>query len=284
MLFIRVDTRSICIYNKQRGVNMEIIEQFIMGKKEEQSLCEDGLFINDDFIAVFDGVTSKSNRTFGEKTGGRAAMEKAVEVMDYMPFDIDATELFEKINSAVLSLYDGESTGEAAVCGIVYSKHKNEIWSLGDCQCRINSQYYPHEKEIDTILSNVRAIVLEIAKIEGATDEELLKHDIGREFILPILKKQHLLANSDSRFGYAVLNGMSFDCNKIEIHTVNDGDTVVLASDGYPFLYSSLEQCENELERTIKENPLCDSSYVSTKGILPGNKSFDDRTFIKFIV
>ncbi len=261
---------------------MKITEQFIKGKKEDQNLCEDGLFISDDFIAVFDGVTSKSERTFNGKTGGRAAMEKAVNAMKNMTYDIDVAEMFEKINSAVLSLYDGEPTGEAAVCGIVYSNYKNEIWSLGDCQCRINSQYYPHEKEIDTILSQVRALTLEIARIEGATNDELLKNDIGREFILPILKKQHLLANYNGNFGYAVLNGTPFDSKKIEIHSVNKGDTIVLASDGYPFLHSTLEECEKELERTIKENPLCDNGYVSTKGILPGNASFDDRTFIKF--
>lgn len=263
---------------------MKIIEQFIMGKKKDQSLCEDGLFVSDGFIAVFDGVTSKSERTFGGKTGGRAAMEKALEAMEDISFDIEAKELFEKVNNAVLSLYNGESTGEAAVCGIVFSRHKKQIWSLGDCQCRINSQYYPHEKQIDTILSDVRALVLELARYEGATDNELMQNDAGREFILPILKKQHILANSKSKFGYAILNGAHFDSEKIEIHTVNNGDIVVLASDGYPFLYSSLEQCEKELERTIKENPLCDNGYVSTKGIAPDNKSFDDRTFIKFIV
>lgn len=263
---------------------MKILEQFIMGKKEDQSLCEDGLFINDDFIAVFDGVTSKSSRTFGGKTGGRAAMEKAVEAMSDMPFDIEAKELFEKINSAVLSLYNGEPTGEAAVCAIVYSRHKKQVWSVGDCQCRINSQYYSHEKKIDILLSDIRSLVLELARLEDATNEELIKNDIGREFIMPILKKQHLLANSDSPFGFILLDGSPFNSEKIEIHPVNEGDTVVLASDGYPFLYNSFEQCEKELERVVKENPLCDKDYKSTKGIMPGNKSFDDRTFIKFIV
>lgn len=263
---------------------MKIIEQFIMGKQKDQSLCEDGIFINHDFIAVFDGVTSKSSRTFDGKTGGRAAMEKALETMKSIPADIEKEELFTKINSAVLSLYNGESTSEAAVCGIVFSRHKKEIWSLGDCQCRINSQYYPHEKKVDTILSDVRALVLELARLEGVTDDELLKNDIGREFILPLLKKQHILANSSSRFGYNVINGTPFSDDKITIHKVNDGDTVVLASDGYPFLYTSLDECEKELEKTIKENPLCDKLYKSTKGILSDNNSFDDRAFIKFIV
>ena len=52
---------------------MKIIEQFIEGKKQNPSLCEDGLFINDHFIAVVDGVTSKSDALFDNKAGGRAA-------------------------------------------------------------------------------------------------------------------------------------------------------------------------------------------------------------------
>lgn len=264
---------------------MKIIEQFIKGKNENSLLCEDGLFINDDFIAVFDGATSERNGDFNGRTGGRAAMEKAVEIMHKAPADIDAVTLFVKINNGILSLYHGESTGEAAVCAIIFSRYRNEIWAVGDCQCRINSQYYPHDKEVDTVLAKVRAIVLELARLEGKTDEELMSNDIGRQFIVPILKKQHLLANSDSRFGYAVLNGTPFDKNKIEIHPVNDGDTVILASDGYPFLHSSLEQSEKALADTIKENPLCcDEKYEATKGIYNSNSSFDDRTFIKFIV
>lgn len=41
---------------------MKIIEQFIKGKREEQSKCEDGYIIKDNFIAVVDGVNAKGNR------------------------------------------------------------------------------------------------------------------------------------------------------------------------------------------------------------------------------
>ena len=43
---------------------------FIQGKYGQPFLCEDGLFTNDHYIAVIDGVTSKSNFTHeGMKTG-----------------------------------------------------------------------------------------------------------------------------------------------------------------------------------------------------------------------
>ena len=45
---------------------MEILEKFIFGKKQDK--CEDGYFINDDFIVVVDGVTSKGKKLWDGKT------------------------------------------------------------------------------------------------------------------------------------------------------------------------------------------------------------------------
>lgn len=263
---------------------MKIIEQFIEGKKQDPALCEDGLFINDHFIAVIDGVTSKSDALFNNKAGGRAAMEKTCEVLSKADPESEAVDLFININKAVKSVYPGEPTGEAAAFAVVFSKAKNQIWRVGDCQFMINSNLYVNEKVFDRIVSDVRSLVLELARIEGKTDKELSDNDIGREFIMPVLKNEHLLANSKSRFGFTVLNGTDFDLSQIQIYDVKEGDTIVLASDGYPFLCSSLRESEKKLFETIRDNPLCDKEYSSTKGLIPGNSSFDDRTYIKFRV
>ena len=57
---------------------------------------------------------------------------------------------------------------------------------------------------------------------------------------------------------------------------------VVLASDGYPLLRPTLQQSEQDLDRLLKEDPQCCRLYESTKGLKPGNKSFDDRTYVRF--
>ena len=36
-----------------------------------------------------------------------------------------------------------------------------------------------------------------------------------------------------------------------------------------------------ELERIIKNDPLCIDIYKATKGVMKGYKSFDDRTFVR---
>lgn len=50
-------------------VMIKIHEFSILSKTGDASLREDALVINDDFIAVIDGVTSKSNLWNGKKSG-----------------------------------------------------------------------------------------------------------------------------------------------------------------------------------------------------------------------
>lgn len=261
---------------------MKIIEKFIMGKQEDQALCEDKLVVTESFIAVIDGVTSKSTRSFGGKTGGIAAAEAVVNEITKFPCDITLKCAVSRMTQAVAALYNsGEERGSAAAGVIILSLFRNEIWSIGDCQCIINGEKHLHEKKIDILLSQKRAETLEKAVANGVTEEELLENDIGREKILPILKEQHKYANATGEFGYAVINGTPVPEELIVTYRVNKGDTIVLASDGYPVLCDTLSESEKLLAEEIKNNPLCYKSYKSTKGLKQNQISFDDRTYIK---
>ena len=59
---------------------------------------------------------------------------------------------------------------------------------------------------------------------------------------------------------------------------------IVLASDGYPFLEPTLAASEVALAEQIANDPQNIHSFIATKGIVEGNKSFDDRTYIRFSV
>lgn len=260
---------------------MDIIEQFILGKKNDPSLCEDGILITDNFIAVLDGVTAKSNRTFYGKSGGRAAMEVAKAVIESSPSITEKEILFRNVNNAIRSLYEGTNHGEAAVCLCIYSNFFKEIWSVGDCQYLVNGKYYCDEKEIDRIYSRVRAAILEKTEREGNLTDG---RDPGREFIMPLLKNQHLFANGNGKYSYPLLNGGSFNADRIISTKVSEGDTVILATDGYPKLFDSLEESESYLSYVIKNDPMCCKLHLSTKGIEKGNVAFDDRAYVKFIV
>lgn len=264
---------------------MEIIEKFICGKKAETFKNEDLLLITYDFIAVVDGVSAKNGRLFDGVTGGRRAAEKVCETVTAFDENITAKEAVEKITTAISGLYEeGEPKGAAAAGAIIFSRERNEIWSVGDCQCLINGELFAHEKEIDRINSDVRALILEMAKRDGKTQAELQENDVGREFIMPILENQHIFANKTGRFSYGVFNGEPVPDEHIVIHKVKAGDEIVLASDGYPKLFTTLSESEEYLEKMLKENPLCDGEYRSTKGKAEDNISFDDRTYIRFRV
>ncbi len=264
---------------------MEIIEDFTCGKKAVFSKNEDMLLITYNFIAVVDGVSAKNGRLFEGVTGGRKAADKVCETIVLLDKNATAKEAVEKITQAIAELYEeNEPKGAAAAGAIIFSKERNEIWSVGDCQCLINGKLFSHEKEIDRINSDVRALVLEMAKREGKTREELLKNDLGRDFIMPILENQHIFANKTGKFSYGIFNGTSVPNEHIIVHKVKEGDEVVLASDGYPYLKESLEESERLLKEEMENNPLCDGEYRSTKGKAEDNISFDDRTYIRFRV
>lgn len=264
---------------------MRIIEKFIKGKNENQALCEDRLIVTEDFVAVIDGVTSKSTRSFDGKTGGVAAAEAVCDEICKFPCDITVENATERLTKAVASLYEkDEEKGCAAAGVIILSLARNEIWSIGDCQCIINGEKHLHEKAIDIVLSEKRAEILKNAVSKGITEYELLDNDIGREEILPILKNQHKYANTLGEFGYAVINGTPVPKEMIVTYSVKKGDTIILASDGYPVLCETLKESEKLLREEIKNNPLCYKAYKSTKGLKQNQLSFDDRTYIKIII
>ena len=64
---------------------------------------------------------------------------------------------------------------------------------------------------------------------------------------------------------------------------VSSPNEVVLASDGYPFLRPTLAESEAALAEQIANDPQNIHSFIATKGIVEVNKSFDDRTYIRFL-
>lgn len=60
---------------------MEVIEKFLKGKYNKEELCEDGICITDDFIAVIDGVSSHSNFTYNNKKLGKIILDILLEAI-----------------------------------------------------------------------------------------------------------------------------------------------------------------------------------------------------------
>ena len=81
---------------------------------------------------------------------------------------------------------------------------------------------------------------------------------------------------------FSVIDGFPIALDKVRVINVSGAKEIVLATDGYPFLYPTLSKSEQALTRQLSEDPLCIGHFKATKGLMRGNQSFDDRTYIRF--
>lgn len=274
-----------------------LIESFIQGKTGSLELCEDKLLITEHFIAVIDGVTSKSEFMLDNKTTGQWAAELAGRCISGFEPEIDSLQAIERLTRSFKQFYIDHGRVELAAsqvserlaaCVVIYSRLRHEIWMAGDCQCLVDGeQYYRSFKRVDEIASEARALYVAAELLEGKTVEQLLDRDTSREYVLPLIKMGATFQNCPERheYSYAVIDGFEVKPERILVIRLGpDVREVVLASDGYPKLLKSLIESELYLQKVLDEDPLCYSEYKSTKGLARGNQSFDDRTYVRFAI
>ncbi len=272
----------------QEAVSLE--EVFIRGKRKGSDLCGDAICQGEHYFAVIDGNTPKGSRLWDGLPSDVFVAAYLKEQMEKMEPGLDAGEVITRLNQSLKDCYaEGEFETMAveerlSASVLIYSRDRREIWSFGDCAYRINGTFYRHEKKIDQVLSDVRGFYLETELMLGKTVDELLARDTGREMIMPLLKRQMLLANRDCLYGYDVLDGGDIHVGHIDKHVAKVGDHVVFASDGYPTLCETLAESERLLEEALENDPLCMHENRGTKAIESENRSYDDRCFLSFVV
>ena len=265
----------------------DITESFIMGKSGDEGQCEDVLVACEHFYAVIDGVTSKFPVKYEGKTAGRYCAELLAREISSLDKDADAITALEALDMAVKKAYgNSEITLENKMqaCVIIYSKARREVFNYGDCGLMINGTFMDHSKKIDSLMQELRSFTVMAYLNEGGGEDDLYEKDVGREAILAFLKKQSVFANKDGYFGYPVIDGTGINKSLIKTYSLKQGDKVVLASDGYPKLFSSLKESEEYLEFVLKNDPLSIKENMQTKMKSRESLSFDDRTYISFTV
>ena len=296
---------------------MKIIESKIVGKKSQES-CEDGMVITDDFIAVIDGSTSKTPKHLNpDMKNGRYAMMLISEyIREELKADASVDDFCQGVTAYIynkvyeklgvekrLKEYPEERLTASA---ILYSRSRNEVWMVGDCQAIIDGKLYENGKPYEEKIARKRVELIE----QGLSPAE------ARKQIEPLLIKAMLSGQNQT---YTVIDGFPIYREGVKVVSVSDScsvqnsvsssdscsvqDTVscsdsvsasdiipsssseiVLASDGYPFLKPTLAASEAALAEQIANDPQNIHSFIATKGIIEGNKSFDDRTYIRFSV
>lgn len=275
---------------------MKVIESKIEGKKSPES-CEDGLVVTADFIAVIDGSTSKTPHHLSpDMKNGRYAM---VLISEYIQHELKPESTVEDFCEGVTSyiynkVYRQQGIEEQmqahpeerlTASAILYSKAKNEVWMVGDCQANIDGKLYENNKPFEEIVARRRVELIR----RGFTPQE------ARKTIEPLLIQAMLEGQNKT---YTVIDGFPIYQKGVKVVSLNapqknvETDVadslplptkeIVLASDGYPFLKPTLAESEEALAHLLAYDPQCTHEFIATKGIVVGNKSFDDRTYIRF--
>ena len=294
---------------------MKIIESSIIGKKSQEA-CEDGMVVTDDFIAVIDGSTSKTPKHLNpDMKNGRYAMMLISEyIREELKADASVDDFCQGVTAYIYNkVYEKLGVEERlqehpeerlTASAILYSRTRNEVWMVGDCQAIIDGKLYENGKPYEQEIARKRVELIE----QGLSPAE------ARKQIEPLLIKAMLSGQNRT---YTVIDGFPIYREGVKVVSVSDSCSVqdsvqdsvpasdsvpcsdsvsasgtifvssseiVLASDGYPFLKPTLAASEASLAEQIANDPQNIHSFIATKGIVEGNKSFDDRTYIRFSV
>ena len=281
---------------------MKIIESSIIGKKSPEA-CEDGMVVTDDFIAVIDGSTSKTPKHLNpDMKNGRYAMMLISEyIREELKADASVDDFCQGVTAYIYNkVYEKLGVEERlkehpeerlTASAILYSRTRNEVWMVGDCQAIIDGKLYENGKPYEQEIARKRVELIE----QGLSPAE------ARKQIEPLLIEAMLSGQNQT---YTVIDGFPIYREGVKIvvlkvnpassgietyfqehpEPVSSPNEVVLASDGYPFLKPTLAASEAALAEQIANDPQNIHSFIATKGIVEGNKSFDDRTYIRFSV
>lgn len=268
---------------------MHIIEQYTAAKSTTTP-SEDAVVVNAYYAAVIDGATPKTSFRFaGGETPGHRAAQLIADAITSLPPAADAPEAVALISASMRDGVDFEqlqASNRPIASVAIYSAARNEVWMIGDCQLFLPelNEAYCENKVIDRLLSEWRRDIDRSMLSRGLlTEDEIREKDPGRAIIQHFITQQVRYQNRKDghRLAYVMLDGSSIDQQQIRVFPIPRGcHRLVLATDGYPKLFGTLEQTERHLAQLLQEDPLCIGPLLGTKGISPGNNSFDDRSYL----
>ncbi|WP_409500654.1 hypothetical protein ACJ7Z2_02230 [Mannheimia glucosida] len=279
------------LHNLEKGN----LEYFIQGKggagEKNNQICEDGLFFNDHYLAVFDGATDKSGKKYDGKKGGRVSRDIIQEVFQSLPAGTDKEKILALINEKFSEFYaknpdvDFKNTPHFRPTAtlIWYDFTQNELVAIGDSKARIDNVKYNDEgKYVDELNSALRVKILKDLKL---SNEQIEENDIGRFYIMPLLTRQSEFQNNPNApkaFQYWAIDGFEIPKEALKVWKFDKTPKVIeLSSDGYETYPEevSIEAYEKALEYQLKTDPLRIDN-PSTKGVAKGNYTFDDRAVL----
>ena len=274
---------------------MQVIEKFLRGKFDKEELCEDGICITEDFIAVIDGVSSQSQFKYNNKKLGKIICDILLEAIPKLDNNFDCYQSIDFLNDYILEFYkehdilekiSDDAANQPSASIIMYSKHYNQIWLVGDCMALYGNNILENKLEVDELYTKIRVMTIEYLLSTGYTEEELLEEDIARRFVQNLTKRQPYIRNKkyNSKYDYAVLDGFNKpDKDLIKcIDVPKDVEEIIFVSDGYRKPFNTLKESEEYLIHIKEVDPLCYKDFAYERGFYKNQVSYDDRAYIRF--
>lgn len=254
---------------------IEVIEVLSVAKSGVDELNEDGFVITDVVVAVFDGATDKSGAA--APTPGRRMMQALRDAAEGWGVETTADEMVACLNAVASEVGDGE------VVGALLHAPSRSLVRIGDVSVGVDGVFDVSTKRLDEVLARARAESLRAALDRGVTVDELRASDTGRAVIVDRLREQSRWCNDPQhKYGYAAFSAVKpVPDSMVEPFDVVDAEEIVLATDGYVCPQPTLEASEKLLTELIAHDPLRIDPPPGTKGVSPGNLSFDDRTYVR---
>ena len=269
-----------------------LLERFVKGKHLEED-CEDGIVVTPDFVAVIDGSTSKTaTRIDPNMKNGRLCMLSIAKYIENMPHETSLEDFCEGITKSIHDLYPADDSAFKAaphlrLCASValYSTYLNEVWLVGDCQCRIDEKCFDNPKPYEERIARMRSGVWKqmLNAHPDMVENGTIVHDYARDAVICELVN----SMKEENRSYAVVDGYPIFRQGIRVLSLPEDSkehSLILASDGYPVLATTLEESEKALRNLLRQDPYCVDKWLATKGLMKGNCSFDDRSYVRLII
>lgn len=220
----------------------EILESFTESKSKNASTNEDGYFISDSIIAIYDGATAKKEVEIDGLGSGLFIRQWLDAHLQLLHDQLTPSNVLSVLTKRLAEEWSHRAISPpypSASIAFVFIEHLTAI-SCGDIKLVIDGvEKGSASKKIDIITAGARAAHW---RLFGGNDER----DSGREFIHPLLEQQYLLANSSQTTGfeYACLNGTNIPGHLPKHHKILRKKHIILATDGYPKVLPTLAETE----------------------------------------
>lgn len=266
---------------------MRIIEQYCLGKRPDQSACEDFVVVEKWHCLVIDGMTTGGTALYDGSKPGRFCARQIAKAAAGLTPEMTVKETVEHLSLAVKNAQEtatktggGSARPSASVMG--YNHAQRIAWRVGDGHVRADGKDHLGSKEVDEASTAYRALIIKARLAAGQTREEITATGGEEDAASRLYLLQAHLANYYGDGGYGMIDGTEVPDAYIETWKVPKNTQVVLASDGFTRPAPSLALAKVLLAQATEEDPLGIGTLRGMgKTLHPGMLGMDDASYIR---